>query len=108
LKLRSKASLSEPRTLRRILLHVLAAGFAQVFGRCFSKPNPIDVLVGENIRARGLADNMSQQALARSQGVSYQQIQKSEKGINRVGTGQLRQIAEVFPVPIFELFRHDG
>ena len=47
---------------------------------------------------------MSQNALARKLGVSFQQVQKYEKGTNRVGAGRLPQIAEIFDIPIGALF----
>jgi transcriptional regulator with XRE-family HTH domain len=47
---------------------------------------------------------MSQDALARKLGVSFQQVQKYEKGTNRVGAGRLPQIAEIFDIPIGALF----
>ena len=47
---------------------------------------------------------MSQKALADCLGVSFQQVQKYEKGTNRVGAGRLPQIAEIFNVPISALF----
>jgi len=47
---------------------------------------------------------MSQTDLANKLGVSFQQVQKYEKGVNRVGAGRLPQIAEIFNVPISALF----
>ena len=67
-------------------------------------PNSTDVQVGEAIRARRLIAGISQQALADRLGVSFQQVQKYEEGINRVGAGRLPQIAESFNVPISALF----
>ena len=67
-------------------------------------PNSTDVQVGEAIRVHRLIAGMSQQTLADRLGVSFQQVQKYEKGINRVGAGRLPQIAEVFNIPISALF----
>lgn len=67
-------------------------------------PNSIDVQVGESIRAHRLIANMSQTELANRLGVSFQQVQKYEKGVNRVGAGRLPQLAEIFGVPIGALF----
>jgi transcriptional regulator with XRE-family HTH domain len=67
-------------------------------------PTPADVQVGQAIRARRIIANMSQQELANRIGVSFQQVQKYEKGTNRVGAGRLPLIAEIFSVPINELF----
>ena len=70
-------------------------------------PNSTDVQVGEAIRAHRLIAGMSQQALADRLDVSFQQIQKYEKGTNRVGAGRLPQIAKILNVPISALFdRH--
>jgi transcriptional regulator with XRE-family HTH domain len=68
------------------------------------QPNSADVQVGESIRAHRLMAGMSQNALARKLGVSFQQVQKYEKGTNRVGAGRLPQIAEIFDIPIGALF----
>lgn len=55
---------------------------------------PIDAIIGTKIRARRLEMHMSQQQLADSLGLSFQQVQKYEKGVNRVGVGRLQQIAD--------------
>ena len=63
-----------------------------------------DIQIGESIRARRLIAGMSQSDLARKLGVSFQQIQKYEKGLNRVGAGRLPEIAEIFDIPVGALF----
>ena len=68
------------------------------------RPNSADIRVGESIRAHRLIVGMSQSDLARKLGVSFQQVQKYEKGMNRVGAGLLPQIAETFDIPIAALF----
>jgi transcriptional regulator with XRE-family HTH domain len=55
---------------------------------------PVDGIVGTRIRARRLEMHYSQQQLAESLGLSFQQIQKYEKGVNRVGVARLGQIAQ--------------
>jgi transcriptional regulator with XRE-family HTH domain len=65
---------------------------------------PTDVHVGQSIRAHRLIARMSQAELADKIGVSFQQVQKYEKGVNRVGAGRLMQIAGVFGVPVNALF----
>src|SRR5882757_1745026 len=55
---------------------------------------PIDGIVGNRIRSRRLEMKLSQQQLADALGVSFQQVQKYEKGVNRVGVGRLQQIAD--------------
>ncbi len=67
-------------------------------------PLPIDVLVGQNIRICRLQKGLSQGELGRRIGVTFQQIQKYEKGANRVGASRLTQIADVLTVPIPTLF----
>jgi transcriptional regulator with XRE-family HTH domain len=69
------------------------------------RPNSNDTLLGESIRAHRLILGMSQSELAEQLGVSFQQVQKYEKGTNRIGAGRLPQIAEIFNVPIGALFR---
>ena len=68
------------------------------------RPNSADVQIGESIRAHRLILGMTQSDLARRLGVSFQQIQKYEKGTNRVGAGRLPQIAKIFGIPISALF----
>jgi transcriptional regulator with XRE-family HTH domain len=67
-------------------------------------PNSADIELGESIRAHRLIAGMSQSDLAGRLGVSFQQVQKYEKGTNRVGAGRLPQIAEVFGIQIGALF----
>ena len=68
------------------------------------EPNPIDKLVGRNIRIHRLKKNMSQEKLGDALGLTFQQVQKYEKGTNRVGAGRLHQIASIFGVPVTALF----
>jgi transcriptional regulator with XRE-family HTH domain len=67
-------------------------------------PNLVDVEVGKRIRSRRLAKGISQTALGRPLGVTFQQVQKYEKGVNRVGAGRLQQIAEILDVPVSFFF----
>jgi transcriptional regulator with XRE-family HTH domain len=60
---------------------------------------PADAAVGENIRTARLAAGLSQAELGSACGVSFQQIQKYEKGTNRVGGSRLMQIAEALKMP---------
>jgi transcriptional regulator with XRE-family HTH domain len=68
------------------------------------RPNSADIQIGKSIRAHRLIVGMSQSDLARKLGVSFQQIQKYEKGMNRVGAGRLPLIAKIFDIPISALF----
>jgi transcriptional regulator with XRE-family HTH domain len=72
------------------------------------KPDSHDKEVGRRIRARRLVCGMSQTALGEQLGVTFQQVQKYEKGTNRVGAGRLRRIAEVLEVPVSFFFDEAG
>jgi transcriptional regulator with XRE-family HTH domain len=67
-------------------------------------PQPRDGDVGRRIRARRLERGMSQSELGSRLGVTFQQIQKYEKGVNRVGAGRLYQISEVLSIPVSFFF----
>jgi transcriptional regulator with XRE-family HTH domain len=62
--------------------------------------NSHDIEVGQRIRARRMAKGMSQTELGEMLGVTFQQVQKYEKGLNRVGAGRLVRVAEALDVPI--------
>lgn len=68
------------------------------------KPTPQDVAVGHRIKALRLERRISQQALGKHLGLSLQQIQKYEKGVNRVTATRLQQISEVFGVSVTALY----
>lgn len=63
-------------------------------------PNPTDIHVGSRIRLRRNMLGMSQEKLGESLGITFQQIQKYEKGTNRVGASRLQAIASIFHVPV--------
>lgn len=67
-------------------------------------PHPIDVEVGKRIMLRRKVIGMSQSTLAQGLGISFQQVQKYERGTNRVGSSRLNQIAQVLCVPISSFF----
>ena len=67
-------------------------------------PNPIDVFVGSRVRLRRLMVGMSQEALADRLGVTFQQVQKYEKGSNRISASRLQQIAKMLDVPVSFFF----
>jgi transcriptional regulator with XRE-family HTH domain len=68
------------------------------------RADAIDAIVGDNIRVQRLARKMSQSALAQKLGLSFQQLQKYEKGTNRISAGRLWKIAQHFGVPILALY----
>lgn len=65
----------------------------------------IDTNIGAQIRRRRLEINMSQETLAEKVGVTFQQIQKYEKGVNRVAASRLYCIAHILHLPLAEFFR---
>ncbi|SHF64586.1 Transcriptional regulator, contains XRE-family HTH domain [Kaistia soli DSM 19436] len=67
-------------------------------------PNPIDVHVGGRVRLRRMMQNMSQEKLGESLGITFQQIQKYEKGTNRIGASRLQHISSVLQVPVSFFF----
>ena len=70
------------------------------------QPNPIDVHVGNRIRLRRTLLGLSQEKLAALLGLTFQQVQKYERGMNRVGASRLWDIGKVLEVPI-EFFYED-
>jgi transcriptional regulator with XRE-family HTH domain len=69
-----------------------------------NKLDAIDVEVGQRIRIQRLQCGLSQTALAKQIGVTFQQVQKYEKGVNRLGAGRLTKIAKVLGVPVTTFF----
>ncbi|GEP04105.1 helix-turn-helix domain-containing protein [Methylobacterium oxalidis] len=67
----------------------------------------VDRLVGLRITALRKARGMSQTALGTAVGVTFQQVQKYEKGQNRVGAGRLREIARLLEVPVSAFFEEN-
>lgn len=63
-------------------------------------PNPIDVHVGRRVRLRRMMQGMSQEELADSLGLTFQQVQKYEKGTNRISASKLHSISQILNVPI--------
>ncbi len=63
-------------------------------------PNPIDVYVGSRVRLRRMLVGMSQEKLGEQLGLTFQQVQKYEKGTNRIGASRLFQIAHILSVPV--------
>lgn len=67
-------------------------------------PNPIDKYVGSRVRMRRIMLGMSQEKLGEALGLTFQQIQKYEKGTNRVGASRIQQISDILQVPVSFLF----
>lgn len=71
-------------------------------------PNSIDVYVGNRVRVRRKTLGMTQNGLAELLGITFQQIQKYEKGTNRIGASRLQRISEIFRVPVGFFFENGG
>lgn len=67
-------------------------------------PNPIDVHVGSRVRMRRMLIGMSQERLGEQLGLTFQQVQKYEKGSNRVSASRLYQMAKILGVPVQYFF----
>ncbi|MCP4393101.1 MAG: helix-turn-helix domain-containing protein [Alphaproteobacteria bacterium] len=63
-------------------------------------PNPIDIHVGERVRLRRTLLGLSQEKLGQAIGLTFQQIQKYERGLNRIGASRLWSISKVLDVPV--------
>jgi transcriptional regulator with XRE-family HTH domain len=75
--------------------------FYETSGR---KPNPIDVHVGSRVRYRRMIVGMSQEKLGERMNLTFQQIQKYEKGTNRIGASRLFQLSRILDVPVGYFF----
>jgi len=62
--------------------------------------NPIDIQVGNRVRIRRMLIGMSQEKLGDMLGLTFQQVQKYEKGVNRIGAGRLFEVARILNVPV--------
>ena len=63
-------------------------------------PNPIDKHVGTRVRMRRMMLDMSQTALGDALGITFQQVQKYEKGTNRISASRLQRVCDILQVPI--------
>ena len=71
-------------------------------------PHPVDRHVGRRVQEKRLDLGLTQTALAKAVGVSFQQVQKYEKGVNRVGAARLQAIATALDVPVTFFYDGDG
>src|SRR5256886_3869193 len=69
-------------------------------------PNPIDKHVGSRVRMRRMMLAMSQEKLGDALGLTFQQVQKYEKGTNRIGASPLQQISHILQVPVAFVFEN--
>lgn len=77
---------------------------AAVDDASYGKPNPIDVHVGSRVRLRRTLLGMSQEKLGEAIGLTFQQVQKYERGANRIGSSRLFDLARVLDVPVSYFF----
>ena len=71
-----------------------------------SRRDPIDSHVGSRVRLRRTLLGMSQEKLGQAVGITFQQIQKYERGLNRIGSSRLYQFAQVLDVPVAYFFEN--
>jgi transcriptional regulator with XRE-family HTH domain len=85
------------------------AGRARRRGVKYDGPNPADVHVGARVRLRRTMLGMSQEKLGEALGLTFQQVQKYERGANRVGASRLWEMSRVLDVPVSYFFEElDG
>jgi transcriptional regulator with XRE-family HTH domain len=77
---------------------------SDVLKRTGKRPNPTDAYVGSRVRLRRKMLGMSQEKLGERLGITFQQIQKYEKGTNRVGASRLQAMAAALEVPVSYFF----
>ena len=82
----------------------MARGETVVGAEKEGRPSPIDVHVGSRIRLRRTLLGMSQERLGEALGLTFQQVQKYERGVNRVGASRLFDLSRVLDVPISFFF----
>lgn len=68
------------------------------------RPNPVDIHVGSRVRLRRNMIGMSQEKLGEQLGITFQQVQKYEKGTNRIGASRLQAISSILDVPVSFFF----
>jgi transcriptional regulator with XRE-family HTH domain len=69
-----------------------------------NSPNPIDVHVGRRLRLRRTLLGMSQERLGELLGLTFQQVQKYERGVNRIGSSRLYELGQILDVPVSFFF----
>ncbi len=78
----------------------MARGGEAAYGRGTGRPNPVDVHVGARVRLRRTLLGMSQEKLGDAIGLTFQRVQKYERGANRIGSSRLFDLSRVLDVPI--------
>ena len=67
-------------------------------------PNPVDIHVGKRVRLRRTLLGISQEKLGRAINLTFQQVQKYERGTNRIGSSRLYQLSQVLDIPVSYFF----
>jgi transcriptional regulator with XRE-family HTH domain len=95
---------------KKTTLRIISGGKKKSNGNGKSNRSTVkyDIELGQRIRLRRVELDISQTALADKLGVSFQQVQKYEKGVNRVGAARLQKIATALDVPVAFFFEGDG
>ena len=95
---------------RKTTLKVISNGKKKLNGDAINarSSGKYDVELGKRVRLRRVEMKISQSELADKLGVSFQQVQKYEKGVNRVGAARLQQVATALDVPVTFFFDDDG
>jgi len=91
-------------TLGQVLVQTRVVS-EQAFRLVTKVPNPIDRHVGARVRMRRMLVGMSQEKLGEALGLTFQQIQKYEKGANRISASRLQQISEALNIPLAYFFK---
>ena len=68
------------------------------------RPDPLDIEIGQRVRTFRLQKGLSQEKLGDQLGLTLQQVQKYEKGANRIGAGRLQRIADILGIPVSDFF----
>ena len=71
-------------------------------------PHPVDVHVGARVKLRRMILGLSQETIGRKLGLTFQQIQKYEKGVNRIGASRIFELAQLLDVPIQYFYEDYG
>src|SRR5208282_2343970 len=82
----------------------MLANSDEIYETTGRKPNPVDVHVGSRVRYRRMIVGMSQEKLGEKMNLTFQQIQKYEKGTNRIGASRLFQLSKILEVPVGYFF----
>jgi transcriptional regulator with XRE-family HTH domain len=85
-------------------MHAALHGTRRLAMMAKKAPNPVDKHVGSRVRMRRMMMSMSQEKLGDALGLTFQQVQKYEKGTNRIGASRLQQISDILQVPVSFFF----